>query len=152
MKYFMQSNVELLLQSSYHQVFVFNQLLWSTTVYFVLYLFSRLRHFLSQKLWVKNFLLGQGQLSHAPCSCENRPRTRIHSSRPAWKLNVLQFQRPPPDDEFPDLMFRWVPYLTFPGGYPTMWPIPWCIWCYLPAPHHTMWTDRCLWKHYFPAP
>ena len=24
-----------------------------------------------------------------------------------------------------------VPYLTFPGGYPTIWPIPWCIWCYL---------------------
>ena len=22
-------------------------------------------------------------------------------------------------------------YLTFPGGVPTMWTIPWCIWCYL---------------------
>ena len=31
-------------------------------------------------------------------------------------------------------------------GYPTMWPIPWCIWCY-PSP---LWTDTRLWKHYLP--
>ena len=40
-----------------------------------------------------------------------------------------------------------VSHLTFPGGYPTMWPILCCIWCYLP----TMWTDRYLEKHYLPA-
>ena len=31
-------------------------------------------------------------------------------------------------------------------GTPTISPIPWCIWCYLP----TLWTDRRLWKHYLP--
>ena len=34
-------------------------------------------------------------------------------------------------------------------GYPTMWPIPWCIlWYPLPS---LQWTDRRLWKHYLPA-
>ena len=32
-------------------------------------------------------------------------------------------------------------------GYPTMWPIPWCIWWYLLH----LWTGRCLWNHYLPA-
>ena len=37
-------------------------------------------------------------------------------------------------------------------GDPTMWAIPWCIWCYLPStppptsPPHNM--NRHLWKHY----
>ena len=33
-------------------------------------------------------------------------------------------------------------------GHPTMWPIPWCIWCTYPQP---LWTDRNLWKHYLLA-
>ena len=34
------------------------------------------------------------------------------------------------------------------GGTPIMWPIQWCIWCYLPL---NRMTGRCLWKHYLPA-
>ena len=35
--------------------------------------------------------------------------------------------------------------------YPTMWPIPWCIWCYLPPPLWAEWLmDRYLWKYYLP--
>ena len=88
MKYFMQSNVELLLQSSYHQVSVFNQLLWSTTVYFVFCLF-------------KNFLLGEGQLSHAPAPVkigQEQKNIPVGCVPPAWKPNVLQFHWSPPDD------------------------------------------------------
>ena len=33
------------------------------------------------------------------------------------------------------------------GGTPTMWPISWCLWCYLPP----LWTVRLQWKHYLPA-
>ena len=68
---------------------------------------------------------------------------------PAWKSDVLQFQLPhqtsllgsrsineqvwtglqwsPPDVtwEGRSLGLMW-------GGHPTMWPITWCIWCYLP--------------------
>ena len=39
------------------------------------------------------------------------------------------------------------PQVWGPGrGHPTMWPIPWCIWCYLPPPGH-----RRLWKQYLLA-
>ena len=53
----------------------------------------------------------------------------------------------------PGLMSRGgegVPYLTFPGGYPTMGPISWCIWCYLPPPAPRAQTHTHLWKHYLP--
>ena len=47
-----------------------------------------------------------------------------------------------------------VPYLAFPGRwyatwpflaveYPTIWPIPWCIWWYLPQPPPCKQTDAC---------
>ena len=36
-----------------------------------------------------------------------------------------------------------VGYPTWPfWGYPTMWPIPWCIWCYHPSPSCGQ-TDVC---------
>ena len=35
--------------------------------------------------------------------------------------------------------------LIFWGGYTTIWPIPWCIWCN-PLP-----LEQTLWKHYIPA-
>ena len=46
-------------------------------------------------------------------------------------------------------MSRGVPYLTFLQGvgYPPMWPIPWCIWCYPSCEQ----TDACENITYFPT-
>ena len=44
----------------------------------------------------------------------------------------------------------WKPPVLMSMGYPTMWPILWCIWYHLPASLNRM-TDSCLWKHYLPA-
>ena len=53
---------------------------------------------------------------------------------------------PPPDLTCP----RWgsTP-LTWPvpGGYPTMWPITWRMWCYL----HPLPVQTDAWKHYLPT-
>ena len=52
----------------------------------------------------------------------------------------------------PDVTSRWVgPQVWCPGGTPTMWPIPWCMWCYLPPPQQTdaceniTFSQLCLW-------
>ena len=45
-------------------------------------------------------------------------------------------------------VLRWTHEMSVGGserGYPSMWPIPWCMWCTSP------WTDRRLWKHYLSA-
>ena len=86
--------------------------------------------------------------------------TKCHSGRGYRTWTVLQWL--PPDvirkggtpglmsGGYPTWPIQGVPYLICPkGGYPTMWPIPWCIWCCLLPP--SLWTDTCLWKHYLPA-
>ena len=85
---------------------------------------------------------------------ENIQETR----QPTWKLYVFQFQFPPPDvapglkspnGQVIATRCHWWGYVSrsdVKGGWkvglqiwcpergcPTMWPIPWCIWCYLPA-------------------
>ena len=78
----------------------------------------------------------------------------------AWNRCMLQFQLTPPDvntvigpqmNKFEQVSVdhHQMSLMSFERGYHTMWPIPWCILCYL-APPPPPWADKCLWKHYLP--